>query len=296
MAVNLRTIDPLFQFLAAGALLVGLSAIIRPLDGSADTIRVDHATLEQYIASGGGEALAPLARNPRGKPDLDALNTSQRRELVRKYVEEQALYLEARSWGLDEGDLVIRRRLGQSMRFALRPVARPDPGDGALRAFHAAHADNYRNPAEISFDHVFFSTASRGESPAMEAARNLAGQPMGDWRAQGDRFPYQRSYVDAGPGIITSQMGAEFAAEMARVPVDPARWQGPVRSSAGVHLVRVHRRRASGIAPFETVRAAVLDDWQRQSQDDELDRAVAKIMAKYRVSGSDAVLTDGDTQ
>jgi len=281
--LKLRQIDPLFQFLGTGALLVALSAVVRPFGSGEDSIRVDRAALEQYIASGGGEALAALARSTGGTPDLDALTAAQRRELADKYVEEQALYREARAWGLDESDLVIRRRLGQSMRFALRPAPKADPGDEVLRAFYLGHKGSYRSPAETSFDHIYFSSDVRGSADALNAARRFASSAIGDWRATGDRFAYQRSYVDAPPGMIESQLGKTFVAALARLPVDRSRWQGPVPSATGYHLVRINRRQDAALPPFEAVRAAVLVDWQRQSQDDELDGAVADIVRKYRV-------------
>ena len=289
--MKLHEIDPTLQFLAAGALLFGLSALFRPLADGEHAIRVDRPVLEQYLASGGGETLATLARSEAGTPDLAALTSGQRRELVRKYVEEQALYLEARSWGLGEGDLVIRRRLGQSLRFALRPGLASDPGDQVVRKFYAAHLKNYRKPAETSFDHVYFSSGIRGSAGAQAAARNAAGSMQADWRALGDRFAYQRSYANAGPAMIEAQMGTEFAEAIARLPVAPGRWQGPVATPTGYHLVRIIRRIDAETTPFEQVRPAVLDDWQRQTQADELDRSISAIVDKYRAHIDDDVLS-----
>ena len=294
--MKLREIDPLFQFLGAGALLLVLSLLVRPWGSDEETIRVDRASLEQYLSAGGGEALAGLAKAQSGKVDLDALDAGQRDELVRRYVEEQALYREARAWGLEDNDLVIRRRLGQSLRFALRPAPQDDPGDEVLRAFYDRNRANYRAPAESSFDHVFFSAEKRGESGALASARAGRDGSLANWRAKGDRFAYQRSYTDAGPATVEAQLGEEFAGQLAQLPVAPERWQGPLRSAMGFHLVRLTRRRAAQTAPFEEARAAVLDDWQRQQQNAQLEESVGRIVDRYETQIDADLRKDGSSQ
>ena len=292
----LRRIDPLFQFLGIGALLFAAAGLVRPFADDDRTINVTRADLESYLAAGGGESLAPLARAGDGAPTLDRLNGEQKRALVRSYVEEQALYREARDWGLEDGDLVIRRRLGQSIRFALRPEIAADPGDPVLRRFHAAHADNYRRPVETSFEHVFFSSEQRGAARALADARAAQRAGIADWRATGDRFAYQRSYGDAGASVIEAQLGAGFRRALDRLPVVPARWEGPVASDSGYHLVRITARSPARTATFEDARHAVLDDWQRATQKSELDRAVAGVVGRYRTKVDPDLVEGGESR
>ncbi len=290
--MRLRDIDPLFQFLGIGALLFALSALVRPFGGDDTAIVVDRPALENYLAAGGGETLSAAARRQGGAPTLDALSDDERRALVDHYVEEQALYREARGWGLDDGDLVIRRRLGQSLKFALRPVAAPDPGDAVLRAFYARNMDKYRAETATSFDHVFFATDLRGADGARRAAMAAATGSMPDWRAAGDRFPYQRSYVDAGPGLIASELGRDFLAGLDALPPAPDRWQGPIASDLGYHLVRLNRRADAHTDAFADIRPAVLDDWRRARQQDELGAAVDRIVVGYRAQVDPGVFAD----
>jgi len=289
----LRRIDPLFQFLGIGALLFAAAGLVRPFADDERTIGVTRAALEEYLAAGGGEALAPLARAGGGPPSLDRLSGEQKNALVRSYIEEQALFREARDWGLEDGDLVIRRRLGQSIRFALRPDIASDPGDAVLRRFHAAHAENFRRPVLTSFDHVFFSNEQRGPAQALADARAALHGEIIDWRAKGDRFAYQRSYSDAGPSVIDGQLGEGFRKALDRFPVVPDRWEGPVASDAGFHLVRIAGRTPAIAASFAASREAVLDDWQRAQQADALDRAVAGVVGRYRTDIAADVLAEG---
>lgn len=282
--MKLRRIDPLFQFLGIGALLFALAGLVRPFSNDDRTIRVTRADLESYLAAGGGESLAPVARAGDGTPTLDRLNEEQKRALVRSYVEEEALYREARDWGLEDGDLVIRRRLGQSIRFALRSEVAADPGDAVLRRFYVSHIDHYRTPVETSFEHVFFSSDQRGSTRGLADARAALHAGVDDWRATGDRFAYQRSYSDAGPSVINSQLGESFRKALDQLAVAPESWQGPIVSDSGYHLVRISARSRARTAPFTDARPAVLTDWQRAEQNAELERAVEGVIGRYRTA------------
>nr|WP_244958965.1 peptidylprolyl isomerase [Novosphingobium marinum] len=288
----LRRIDPLFQFLGAGAVLLLALGLTGPFGDDERTIRVDRETLEAYLAAGGGEALSTVAKAG-GKVSLDSLTAEQRQLLVDRYVEEQALYREARDWGLDENDIAIRRRLGQTLRFALRPEAAQDPGDKVLHAFYRDNLDNYREVPAVSFEHVFFSSEKRGQEGALAAARAAGVRGIGDWRAAGDRFAYQRTYVNAGAAEVSSQLGEDFGRALGKLPVMPDGWQGPIASNDGYHLVRVMRRSKETLPPFDEIRAVVLDDWLRADRDAALEQAVGEIVSNYDAEIETGILEGG---
>lgn len=290
--ITLRRIDPLFQFLGAGAVLMLVLALTSPFGDSERTIRVDRDVLTAYLAAGGGEVLSTVAKAD-GTVSLDSLTPQQKQLLVDRYVEEQALYREARSWGLDENDIAIRRRLGQTLRFALQPRAAQDPGDEALQAYYRENLDNYREAPAVTFEHVFFSADRRGQAEALRAARSAATSGMKDWLAAGDRFPYQRTYVDAAREQLASQLGDDFARGVDALYAAPDEWQGPLRSSAGYHLVRVLRRSEGSLPPFEDIRPVVLDDWARADREASLDRAIDGIVSTYRPDVEDDILDNG---
>jgi len=275
--VTRRGIDPLWWFLGAGTAIFVLAAFIDP-DGADDAsvIRVDRPALEAYLASGGGNGLAEtLSSEPL---TLDAMPPSARKALVERYVEEEALFREAQSWGLDKDDPAIRRRLGQSMRFALRPEVAADPGDAELRKFFESHKADYVEGDLVTFEHVFFDAARGGADNAVRRASVF--RPGSDWQAAGDRFAYQRTYVGARAEQVTSQLGEDFAKQVFALKPSES-WQGPIISDLGAHLVRVVRHDRAGEADFAQVRPAVLDDWLRTRQSADLEKRVDAIVATY---------------
>lgn len=265
-------------FLVFGGLLYAAVRLIGPeAPGSDQVIAVDAETLSSYLAAGGGEG------GVAGPERFATLGVERKRALLRQYVEEQALYREAQAWGLEDGDIALRRRLGQTMRFALQPQEVPVPREDQLRAYFTKHAENYRRPGRVSFDHIYFSDTLRGVEGAAAAARAARPGDEGDWLAQGDRFAYQRSYADAGPGQVASQMGDGFAGALAKLPAD-GKWHGPIRSASGWHLVRVIARETTAMPAFAEARAEVADDWRRAQADRALDQAVASIVASYETT------------
>ncbi|NOY92878.1 MAG: hypothetical protein GXP55_16965, partial [Deltaproteobacteria bacterium] len=133
--------EPLVHFLVLGAALFGLEAATR--ERAPDDTRVI------VISS---DFVRALGRRAEAPEDAD------REGLVRAFVRDEALYREAKRLGLDQGDVIVRRRLIQKMEFLLRGLADvPAPTDAQLQAFVAAHASLFETPPRVSFDEVFFT-------------------------------------------------------------------------------------------------------------------------------------------
>ena len=274
--------EPLLHFAVAGALLYGA-----------------HAWLAGGSSHGGD---SPVVRITRGQ--VDWLEDSWHRQwqrppsgkeirgLVSDFLEEELLYREARELELDENDTIVRRRLAQKMRFLVEDTARPeDPSEDALRRIHAAQPDRFARPARASFTHIFFSRERRGESAERAAAELLerlsgieggAGDPEG-----GDPFLLERDFVLEEEPSIASIFGGEFAKTV--VDLEPGRWQGPIVSGYGFHLVRVGERRETSARPFEEVRDQVMEAWRYEEQAAAKERYFDALLEKYEVIADPSV-------
>ena len=81
---------------------------------------------------------------------------SERRGLIEDHLAEEVLYREAQKLGLDQDDVVIRRRMRQKMHFLLQDsLALAPPDEVALRAFYEAEQDRYREPDRRSFQQLY---------------------------------------------------------------------------------------------------------------------------------------------
>jgi parvulin-like peptidyl-prolyl isomerase len=83
--------------------------------------------------------------------------------------------------------------------------------------------------------------------------------------------------------------GREFAQAVAVSAVGD--WQGPVRSSYGVHLVRVDKRVDARIPKLAEVRTAVERDWLRAHSEKAEEAFYQALRARYSVR----IETDANT-
>ena len=128
---------------------------------------------------------------------------------------------------LDQGDIIVRRRLVQKLRFLTEDIATGQaPADTELLAYYEANAERYRRPTRYTFSHRYFST-DRREDALADARTALAGGEIA-----GDPFMLQRSYAAKSVREIGNLFGTAFAEALAALePAD--RWQGPIRSAYG---------------------------------------------------------------
>ncbi|MCB9794758.1 MAG: peptidyl-prolyl cis-trans isomerase [Alphaproteobacteria bacterium] len=246
--------EPLLHFLLLGA---GLALLDRLTPDTPPPILVSPSLVTERFEA--AEGRAPSAEELQGQLELRA--------------REEALLAEAKELGLDEGDLIIRRRLLQKMRFLLAgQVALPAPDEDSLRAWHAAHLADYRRPVTLSFEHRFFSTERRGDAARADAA---------DPEAPGDSFPLGARFEQRPLPRLERELGAAFLAQVQALP--PERWSEPLPSTWGWHRVRLLARAEAWDPPFEAVRGQVEADWREAARAEALAAAEAALVREHAV-------------
>jgi hypothetical protein len=184
--------------------------------------------------------------------------------LVRDRVREEVYCREAIALGLDREDSVIRRRLRQKMEFVSEDLAAlAEPTDAELEEYLRTHLDSFRVDPRYAFDQVYLDPGKHGEKLASDAAEllaqlNVAGSAV-DASRLGDSVMIE-PHFDASPASeIAKQFGGPFASALGRLQV--GRWQGPVESGYGVHLVKISERVEGRVPALADVREAVRREW-----------------------------------
>src|SRR3954453_13456619 len=173
--------EPLFHFLLLGAMIFLLAGRVRSGSvGSGDKIVVTQSGIESMVVS--------FSRTWMRPPTHEELQG-----LVDDFVREEVLYREAKAMGLDQDDVIVRRRMRQKFEFLAEDVAARTgpPTDQELEAYLRQHADKYSEEPSLSFDHIFFSRDKRGASAGAEAMAMLArltGKGAIDIEKLGDAF------------------------------------------------------------------------------------------------------------
>jgi hypothetical protein len=105
-------------------------------------------------------------------------NQDELRGLVASFLEEELFAREAKALGLDQNDMIVRRRLAQKLEFLIGDTSRiVEPADAELRRFYDANAERFGVEARVSFTQLFFNPEKRqhAESDARAALVSISG-------------------------------------------------------------------------------------------------------------------------
>ena len=268
--------EPLFHFLLLGAAIFGGHRLVAGERATAPD--------EIVVTQGRIDALTAAFTRTWQRPPT----TSERDGLIRDYIREEVYAREALALGLDQDDVVIRRRLRQKLEFVSEDVlAPPEPTDDQLRAYLTSHPDEFRLEARFTFRHIFLNGEHRGEALARDAARLLAqlGQPGTDPDTLGDPFLVDRRFEALPSGLVAEQFGEQFAATLAELPT--GQWVGPVASAYGTHLVFVAQRTGGRAPALEEVGDAVRREWVNAQRAESSERFYQGLLKSYSVTIED---------
>jgi hypothetical protein len=85
---------------------------------------------------------------------------------------------------------------------------------------------------------------------------------------------------------VAAEFGGGFAGALAGLP--EGRWEGPVLSAYGLHLVRVDGRTGAAMPPLADVRAAVQREWENDRRVRARDARLLSLRERYEVVVEDA--------
>lgn len=286
--------EPLLHFFVAGGILFGIYQLAHPPqanDLSRDkTIVVDKETLLNFL-----QYRSKAFETEYFTKELDALPPEERESLTNQYIEEEMLYREARALGLEQGDYVIRQRLVQKMRYLIDDLTEGGsaPSDAVLNDYLQKHRDVYLQEPSVTFTHVFVDASTRGNQAAKEIALKLKGElqargaRFNDAPRYGDRFPFHENYVERTLDYVQSHFGAKFVAQLSKIQASGNRWDGPLESMYGYHLILLTSRTESHLPELNEIRAQVEEDWLRDRTHAVRNQGLSRLASEYTIERKD---------
>ncbi|UCH21798.1 MAG: peptidyl-prolyl cis-trans isomerase [Deltaproteobacteria bacterium] len=267
--------EPLFHFLVLGA---GLFMVYSVINGSvsapADRIVVDETQALRLA----GQFQRTWMRPP---------TEQELRGLVEEYVKEEILYREARILGLDQDDLVIRRRLRQKMEFINADLAESQaPTDTQLQVYFDANQDRFRRPDRFSLQQVYLNPhklagdvkrAAAGLLARLNTDPALAADP----KSLGDATMLPAQLDGVTRREVTNIFGRGFAKDIEDMPM--GRWSGPYESSYGLHLVRMTERGVGGLPALAEIRPILEREWRAERSKEANERFYEALRVRYDV-------------
>lgn len=262
--------EPLVHFLLAGLavfILFGLRG--NDVDPASRTITITEARVAQLAAN-----WAQTWQRPPTPSELDGL--------IRDDIKEEIYYREAKRLGLDENDLVIRRRLRSKMEFLARSEAEnAQPDDQELQALLDRNPAKYALDARYSFDQIYLSandedaTKARAKVIAAELAKGV------DWTQLGDSISLPRTVDDQSRSDVARTFGEDFPAALGSL--ERERWSGPIASGFGLHLVRIRRVDLPQKPKLADVRQKVENDWRAETIRNREAKAYQALLDGYTI-------------
>jgi hypothetical protein len=264
--------EPLIHFLVAGVLIFAVYDAFNEdaLKSSPDKIVIGDAEMQFLRAQH-----EKLWGRPPTDPELAPL--------VQEFIREEVLYREGVAMGLDQDDVIVRRRIGQKMEFLIGDLAVPsEPDDETLAKYLEANRDKYREPPRLTFTHVYFNVDRRGEQARADAEAVLA--ELGDRERApevGDRFALSVDYAGKTAREVDQTFGPAFGEQLVEAPVGA--WFGPVESAYGLHLVRILVHTEPRMPDFDELRDRLSNDYSFETRQAANAEALEWLTERYRI-------------
>jgi hypothetical protein len=279
--------EPIVHFLVAGSLLFVLFswfAVDLDEDVTVDPLRivVERDALLAFVQS-----RTKIVDESAAVRAFDELDSEARQEWLDRYVREEVLVREARTLGLDRQDELIRRRLAQKIEFLTLGLleAELQVDDSEVEKLYRERGEDYRVPTTLTFTHVFVrdSPEARARAESLLATLNEDRISFRDAISLGDRFLYNRNYVDRTLDEVRSHFGDELTDMLESATLDSFTWRGPFASPHGWHLILLTGRKESRIPALSELATLLREDALRAKREAALGRAIEAIVSKYQV-------------
>jgi hypothetical protein len=265
--------EPLLHFLVLGAL------IFLAYQNLADP----GSSREQIFISKGQQAnlLNTFSRTWQRAPTPDEFQG-----LLRDYIRQEIAYRESTSMGLDQDDIVIRRRLRQKLELLAEDVASlVAPGDADLRQYLDDHVEDFMVEPRLSLRQIYFSRDRRGVSARQDALDLLQRMDTladeADTELLGDPLPLPAEMTGMRESEVSRYFGKVFTDGL--VGLKPGQWSGPVESGFGLHLVIIDERVPARAPELEEVRETVQREWMSERRREAVDGLYERLAENYTI-------------
>lgn len=266
--------EPLLHFLVIGAALF----IIFNLTGNSETTSDNRLIITQAEL----DRLASTWLKSMGRPP----SAQEREQQLKHYIREQVLYREAMKMGLDQDDVIVRRRLAKKMEYLFNDLSFiPEATEVELNSFLSDHAEKFTLPATITFNQIYLDPGKRKQAINNDAEKLLKQLKETtaaiDTVNMGDRslLPYQ--FTAQRNNEIAGMFGTAFATQVFALPANS--WQGPVTSEYGLHLVYIRSHTKERLPSLAEIRDSVNREWRTTKQHEANEIFYQSLYQRYEI-------------
>lgn len=206
------------------------------------------------------------------KPSKEELNG-----IINQLVDEEILYREALSLGLDKNDIIIKRRLAQKIGF-LKQEQIAAPSESQIEEYYLFNQSNYSLPTQYTFTQIYFSREKDGKERAVSALKNWQ---LNKEQPYGDPFLLGKNYSSKSSKEIERTFGEIFSIDLKTLERNV--WSGPLESSYGFHLVLIASIEEERTPQYNTLKSAIISDLMAKRKDDSFKSYLEDLRSQYTI-------------
>ena len=261
--------QPFVQFTLLGALVFAGHRLVMPASASdVPSIEVSEAKQRELIKL--------FEQRQRRAP-----NESERRQLLQRYVEDEALFREGLRLSLVHTDPVLRGQLVARVRGLLMSEIEPTPpADGELQRYYEEHRSDYAVPETLSYREYWVHRGPDAGSNARRLVQALRADKLPD-----DDLPAPTEHSALSRAQLTALYDEEVASSLWSLP--NGTWH-ELRSERGIHVVRVDQRTPGSQPSFADVREQVSSAYRKAQAARALQAELTRLTSQWRVSTPEA--------
>jgi len=204
------------------------------------------------------------------------LNEDEKEALIKQYIDNELLYLEAQKQGLDN-DSRIKKQMIQKMTLLLTKEV-PEPSEAELKQYFEIHKEAYASPYKRNFNHIFFapgSTVPKDFVALITADKTKA-------RTLADSSLY---FGDTLPHMSDRDLKMNFGLDAGQkfIDINDSLWHGPIISILGQHFVQLESVEPKVYANFDDVKAYLSRQYIISKHKKQLDVSLDALREQYTV-------------
>ena len=266
--------EPLLHFLVLGAVVFALYGFIGPDAPSDDEIIVTRGQQEHLIT-----AFTRTWQRPPTQVEFT--------HVVDDWIREEIAYREGLRMGLDTDDTIIRRRLRQKLEVLAEDiVSMAEPSEELLRQYLVENRATYTRESEYTLRQVYFNVDERGTAAEQDVAQALllleTDAALTNPENLGDRISLPHRFVNKREYELAGTFGGEFVDALKAM--EPGKWQGPILSGYGLHLVSIDEMTHGAPLTFEEAERELRRDWANEQRVRAIDTLYEELRQQYEIT------------
>jgi len=281
--------DPLFHFILIAVIAYTATAMtsekLPTANDNDNIILVDKQNFQLFL-----QQRSKVYGQQVGEKLYQSLTDEKKQLLIDEYIREEALFRQAVSMGLDKNDPLIRQRLVQKLEFLNQEVqlASTELSRNDLETYFSNNADNYLAQAHITLTHIFYKNITEGDQNLQEIINlrqelNNKAVNASASSQHGDRYLYNRNYVERIEPYIGQHFSQLIAAQLFSENTTSEQWIGPYYSIHGAHLFYISKRVASKLPSLDEIYNLVKSDAKDENSKRLTEQRIADLINQYQV-------------